>query len=107
MATPVYRATYTALTKTIFDLLPQGALAGSVTVPIATGYSPDHRLAIDHCIRPLIASLGGWTTPTSIYASKADVDEHDRVSDVVLAAIAAAAEEARTLAGALGAGPRG
>src|SRR5688500_964896 len=35
VATPVYRATFSALTKTVFDLLPTDALANSVTVPIA------------------------------------------------------------------------
>lgn len=101
VATPVYRATYTALTKTIFDLLPQGALAGTVAIPIATGYAADHRLAIDHGLRPLIASLGGWTTPTGIYATKADISDDGVVVESVRSAVVAAAAEARTLAHAL------
>lgn len=75
VATPVYRATYTALTKSIFDLLPSGALAGTVVVPIATGATRDHSLAIDHGLRPLVASLGAWTTPTGVFASHADFDD--------------------------------
>ncbi|QXC59384.1 NAD(P)H-dependent oxidoreductase [Aquihabitans sp. G128] len=98
VATPVYRATYTALTKTIFDLLPQGALAGTVTIPIATGYVADHRLAIDHGLRPLIASLDGWTTPTGVYATKADIADDGTVADHVRDAVAAAVAEARALA---------
>ena len=81
VATPVYRATYTALTKTIFDLQPQGGLAGTVVIPVATGYAPDHRLAIDHGLRPLIASLDGWTTPTGIYATKADIADDGTISE--------------------------
>jgi FMN reductase len=100
IATPVYRATYTALTKSIFDLLPQGALAGAVVIPIATGYSADHRLAIDHGLRPLVASLGGWVTPTGIYATKADLGDDGSIAEPVRAA-AAAAREARTLSGTL------
>ncbi len=102
VATPVYRATYTALTKTIFDLQPQGALAGTVVIPIATGYSAEHRLAIDHGLRPLVASLDGWTTPTGIYATKADLAEDGTISERVLEAAAAAAVEAQVLAAALG-----
>lgn len=102
VATPIYRATYTALTKTVFDLLPQGGLAGTVVIPIATGYSPDHHLAIDHGLRPLIASLDGWTTPTGIYATKADIADDGTISEAVQAAASAAAAEARTLAAALG-----
>jgi len=101
VATPVYRATYTALTKTIFDLLPQGGLDGTVVIPIATGYVADHRLAIDHGLRPLVASLGGWTTPTGIYATKADISDDGVVAEPLLAAVAAAASEALTVARAL------
>jgi FMN reductase len=101
VATPVYRATYTALTKTIFDLQPQSSLAGTVVIPVATGYAPDHRLAIDHGLRPLIASLEGWTTPTGIYATKADITDDGTISEKVLAAVRAAADEARSLSGAL------
>ncbi|MCU1369331.1 MAG: reductase [Ilumatobacteraceae bacterium] len=104
VATPVYRATYTALTKTIFDLQPQGALAGTVVIPIATGYSAEHRLAIDHGLRPLVASLDGWTTPTGIYATRADLGDDGSISDAVCAAADAAVAEARALAQALEAG---
>lgn len=101
VATPVYRATYTALTKTIFDLQQQAALAGTVVIPIATGYAAEHALAIDHGLRPLIASLDGWTTPTGIYATKADLPDLGPVSERVQEACRTAAAEALALAGAL------
>ncbi|WP_426573711.1 NAD(P)H-dependent oxidoreductase [Aquihabitans sp. McL0605] len=101
VATPVYRATYTALTKTIFDLQPQGALAGSVVIPIATGYGADHRLAIDHGLRPLVASLDGWTTPTGIYATRADLADDGTIAEAVRAAARRAVDEAVALAAAL------
>jgi len=68
VATPVYRATYSGLLKVFFDLLPHGALAGKVVVPIATGGGPAHQLAVDHGLRPLIASLGGLSVATGVYA---------------------------------------
>lgn len=101
VATPVYRATYTALTKTIFDLLPMGALEGTVAVPIASGYGPDHSLSVDHGLRPLIASLGGWTTATGVYAARADVTDDGTIVEAVEARLAAAVTEALTLATAL------
>ncbi|HWJ98785.1 MAG TPA: NAD(P)H-dependent oxidoreductase [Acidimicrobiales bacterium] len=102
VATPVYRATYTALTKTVFDLQPRAALAGTVVIPVATGDAAEHALAIDHGLRPLIASLGGWTTPTGIYATRADFGDDGQASAGIHASAAAAAAEALALAGALG-----
>jgi len=69
VATPVYRATYSGLLKVFLDLLPNGALAGQVALPIATGGSMSHQLALDHGLRPLLASLGALVVPTGVYAS--------------------------------------
>lgn len=100
VATPVYRATYTALTKTIFDLLPQGALTGTVVIPIATGYSAEHALCIDHALRPLVASLGGLTTPTGVYATNEDMDD-GRPLPPLVTVLRSAVTEAQRLADAL------
>ena len=94
VATPVYRATYTALTKTIFDLLPMGGLHGTAVVPIASGFVAEHSLSVDHGLRPLIASLGGWTTPTGVYATRADVSDDSVISEAVETQLAAAVDEA-------------
>jgi FMN reductase len=68
-ATPIYRATYSGLLKVFFDLFPHGALAGAIAIPIATGGSPGHLLAIDHGLRPLFSSLGAVVVPTNVYAA--------------------------------------
>jgi len=57
-SSPTYRATYSGLLKTFFDLLPPDSLKGKVGVPILTGGGPSHQLAVDHTFRPLFASLG-------------------------------------------------
>lgn len=69
-ASPTYRATYTGLLKTFFDLLPANCLAGSIAVPILTGGGPGHQLALDHGFRPLFASLGA-TVVNGVYAHDA------------------------------------
>lgn len=71
VSTPIYRATYSGLLKVFFDLLPQDALAGKVAILIATGASPGHFLAVDHGLRPLLASVGALTTATAIYGTDA------------------------------------
>src|SRR5207249_1696095 len=93
VATPVYRATFSALTKTIYDLQAADALAGSVTIPIATGAAPEHALVIDHGLRSLVASLGGWTTPTGIYGTHPDFEDGKpgaRLAEAVARAVAEA-----------------
>lgn len=67
VSTPIYRATYSGLLKVFFDLLPQDALAGKVAIPIATGGGAAHLLAVDHGLRPLLASVGALVVATGVY----------------------------------------
>ncbi|GGO23669.1 FMN reductase (NADPH) [Microbispora rosea subsp. aerata] len=66
VASPVYKAAYSGLLKALLDLLPQFAFAGKVVLPLVTGGSPAHVLAIDYALRPVLTSLGadhvvpGW-----------------------------------------------
>ncbi|MBM7772905.1 FMN reductase [Actinokineospora baliensis] len=66
VASPVYKAAYSGLLKTLLDLLPQFALAGKTALPVLTGGSPAHVLALDYALRPVLSSLGahhivpGW-----------------------------------------------
>ena len=66
VASPVYKAAYSGVLKTLLDLLPQFALAGKVVLPLVTGGTPAHVLAIDYALRPVLSSLGadhimpGW-----------------------------------------------
>ena len=94
--TPVYRATYTGLLKTFFDLFPRDALAGAVGVPVVTGAGPEHALAVDHGLRPLFASLGARTIAAAIYATDAQFP-NGAPDPAVLAAVARAAREALAL----------
>ena len=57
VATPVYKAAYSGLLKTFLDVLPQFALRGKVVLPLATGGSIAHVLAIDYALRPVLSSL--------------------------------------------------
>jgi len=66
-SSPVYRATYSGLLKVFFDLLPQDALEGKIGVPILTGGSQAHLLALDYGLRPLLASVGAAVVCTGVY----------------------------------------
>jgi FMN reductase len=66
LSTPIYKAAYSGLLKVWLDLLPQFALTGKSVLPIATGGSLAHVLALDYALRPVLSSLGprhiaaGW-----------------------------------------------
>ncbi|GGQ72087.1 FMN reductase (NADPH) [Streptomyces althioticus] len=68
IGTPVYKAAYSGLLKALLDLLPQYALTGKTVLPLATGGSTAHVLAIDYALRPVLNSMGpahitpGWFT---------------------------------------------
>lgn len=58
VATPIYKASYTGLLKAFLDILRQFALAGKAALPLATGGSPAHVLALDYGLRPVLHSMG-------------------------------------------------
>jgi FMN reductase len=100
VSTPIYRATYSGLLKVFFDLLPQDALAGKVAVAIATGATSAHALAVDHGLRPLLASVGAVVVPTGVYGTDAQFGGGAGAPDTVLLEhVDRAAAEAAALAG--------
>ena len=54
----MYKAAYTGLLKAFLDLLPQYALARRTVLPLVTGGTPAHLLAVDYALRPVLASMG-------------------------------------------------
>lgn len=56
-ATPVYKAAYSGLLKTWLDLTPQFGLEGKIALPLATGGSAAHSLALDYALRPVLTSM--------------------------------------------------
>lgn len=57
IATPVYKAAYSGILKAFLDLLPQFGLRDKVVLPLATGGTVAHVLAIDYALRPVLSSL--------------------------------------------------
>lgn len=73
VATPVYKAAYSGALKVLLDLLPQTALKGKTVLPLATGGSPHHMLALDYALRPVLQSLGARHILPGVYATDAQV----------------------------------
>jgi FMN reductase len=73
LATPVYKAAYSGLLKSFLDLLPQDGLSGKLVLPLATGGSQAHLLALDYALRPVLAALGAHHVLGSIYGTDAEI----------------------------------
>jgi FMN reductase len=70
VATPIYKAAYSGILKAFLDLLPQYGLTGKVVLPLATGGSPAHVLAIDYALRPVLSSLGSLHVVGGLFLSE-------------------------------------
>jgi FMN reductase len=73
IATPVYKAAYSGVLKVFLDLLPQTALKNKTILPLATGGSPNHMLALDYALRPVLQSLAARHILPGIYAIDSQV----------------------------------
>jgi FMN reductase len=89
IATPIYKASFAGVLKAFLDLLPQDGLAGKVVLPIATGGSQAHLLALDYALRPVLQALEARQVLASIFATPQQLqwsDEHGLLLALPIAA---------------------
>ena len=77
VATPIYKAAYSGLLKTFLDLLPQDALRGKTVLPLATGGSAAHLLALDYTLKPVLIALGARHILDGVFATDAQLQPHE------------------------------
>jgi FMN reductase len=63
VASPTFKGTYTGLLKVFLDRLPHRSLEGTVALPLLVMASPQHALAVEVHLRPLLVELGA-TVPS-------------------------------------------
>lgn len=73
IATPVYKAAYSGVLKTILDLLPERALEHKVVLPFATAGSPNHLLALDYALKPVLSALKAQEVLNGVFADDAQL----------------------------------
>ncbi len=73
VATPVYKAAYSGVLKTLLDLLPQDALRNKVVLPVATGGTLAHLLSIDYALKPVLSALGAEVIYRGIYIQDSQI----------------------------------
>jgi FMN reductase len=97
VATPIYKAAYAGMLKVFLDLLPQHALVGKIVLPLATGGTIAHVLAIDYALRPVLASLGARHVLNGLFVLDKQVERREpegvRIDDQVEARLGALIDE--------------
>lgn len=100
IASPTYRATYTGALKAFFDRFPADSLGSTACVLAGTAGIKEHFLSLDTGMRALVASLGGWSVPTVVYAIGEDFVD-GRPGDALRDRMAAALAEADAIVAGL------
>ncbi|OKL53110.1 hypothetical protein BSZ39_11235 [Bowdeniella nasicola] len=103
---PTFKASYSGLFKSFFDLLDDEALVGTPVLLGATGGTTRHSLMIDTAMRPLFAYAKAATIPTAVFAATDDWGSIEGEADDGTPALATRIEAAgQALAAALPASP--
>lgn len=95
VASPTFKGTYTGLLKAFLDLLPYRGLEGTVALPLLVMNSPQHSLAVEVHLRPLLVELGASVPTSGLALLESELPRLDGVLDGWVARVA------EQLAGAL------
>lgn len=74
VGSPVYKAAYSGVLKALIDLLPQDVLQATPVLPLMTGGSSAHLLALEYTLKPLLANLKGQSLK-GIYLVDSQIDK--------------------------------
>ncbi|MBD8494116.1 NADPH-dependent FMN reductase [Pseudomonas syringae] len=77
IGTPVYKASFSGALKTLLDLLPERSLHGKVVLPLATGGSMAHMLAVDYALKPVLSTLKSQEVLHGIFAIDSQISYGD------------------------------
>ncbi|BET60911.1 NADPH-dependent FMN reductase [Yersinia pseudotuberculosis] len=76
IATPIYKASFSGALKTLLDLLPERALDHKVVLPLATGGSIGHMLAVDYALKPVLTALKAQEVLHGVFVDDSQVVFH-------------------------------
>lgn len=109
--TPTFKASYSGLFKSFWDLVDDTALRHVPVLLGATGGTPRHSLMIDTAMRPLFSYLKAKVVPTTVFAAADDWGDvvggqESRRDDPLDVRIAEAGADLASVVGRLPARPR-
>ncbi|ATF93403.1 FMN reductase (NADPH) [Cedecea neteri] len=76
IATPVYKASFSGALKTLLDLLPERALEKKVVLPLATGGTVAHMLAVDYALKPVLNALKAQEILHGVFADDSQIADY-------------------------------
>lgn len=80
IASPTFKATYSGLLKAFLDRIGGGALGGVPAIGLLLGGAPDHQLAVDVHLAPLLLELGASIPARGLFVVESDVGGFPRVA---------------------------
>ncbi len=78
-ACPTYKASYTGLLKAFLDRYGNNGMAGTVAIPLMLGAAPQHALAVETHLRPLLIELGASVPTRGLYILESQMDDLEAV----------------------------
>ncbi|MBL7488564.1 NAD(P)H-dependent oxidoreductase [Frankia sp. AgB1.9] len=81
VATPTYKATYTGLLKLLLDQIGAGELGGVPTIPVQVAAAPQHALAVEVHLRPVLVEIGASLPTTGLFVLDSTLDTLDQTLD--------------------------
>lgn len=75
IGSPVYKGAYSGVLKALIDLLPQDVLEYKPVLPIMTGGSLSHLLALEYSLKPVLATLKGLNLK-GLYLRDCQIDKN-------------------------------
>lgn len=76
VSTPIYKASFSGALKTLLDILPERALDGKVVLPLATGGTVAHMLAVDYALKPVLNALKAQEILHGVFADDSQVSDY-------------------------------
>ena len=78
IGSPVYKGAYSGVLKAFIDILPQDILKHKPVLPLLTGGSPSHLLALEYSLKPLLATLKAHNLK-GLYLLDEEIDKHNAI----------------------------
>jgi FMN reductase len=81
VASPTYKASYTGLLKSFLDWFSTTDLSGAAAVPVMVGAAPQHALAVEVHLRPVLVELGASLPTRGLYVLESQLEDLEDVID--------------------------